>query len=141
VLPLQPDLVYQAAAKLTRNEVISSLGHGKIKHICDYADVLHCELNSKVADEYIESCRVKLGNFDNIAACRYSVPIYWDLGKVCARLVQDVTGNIFKNDKSIQMLNEVYGSWISDSISNFNSDFFYRPHDYIKECYLAGKIL
>lgn len=127
--------------KLTRHEVASSLGHGTMKHIYTYADVLHCEPISKVADEYIESCRLRTGNFDNIASCRYSVPSYWDIGKVYARLVQEVTENISENDKIIQTLNEVYGSWISDSISNFNSDFFYQPHDYIRECYLEGKIL
>ena len=127
--------------KLTRNEVVSSLGNDIIRHIYEYTDVLHCEPISKVADEYIESCRLKIGNFDNIAACRYSVPSYWDIGKVYARLIQDVTGKIYENDKIIQTLNEVYGSWISDSISNFNSDLFYQPHDYIRECYLEGKIL
>ena len=79
--------------KLSRNEVVSSLGLKTLRHIYDYSDVLHCEPISKVADEYIESCKLKTGNFDNITSCKYAVPSYWDIGKVYARLVQDVKGN------------------------------------------------
>ncbi len=55
-----------------------------IKHIYDFVDILHCELIAKVADEYIESCKLKTGNFDNIANCKYAVPSYWDIGRVYA---------------------------------------------------------
>ena len=127
--------------KLSRYKVVSSLGDKTLRHIYDYSDVLHCEPISRVAEEYIESCKLSTGNFDNVTACRYSVPSYWDIGKVYARLVQDVTEGVSEKDKIIIKLNEVYGSWISDSISNFNSDFFYQPHDYIRECYLEGEIL
>ena len=127
--------------KLTRYDVVSALGHDTIKHIYDFADVLHCEPIAKVADEYIEYCKLEIGKFDNIITCRYTVPSYWDIGKVYARLIQDVTGNISEKDKIIKNLNDIYSSWISNSISNFNSDFFYQPHDYIRECYLEGKIL
>ena len=127
--------------KLARNEVVSSLGHEAVKHIYDFADVLHCEPISKVADEYISLRQLGTGDFDNVATCKYAVPSYWDIGKVYARLIQEVSGNISDRKKIIQTLNEVYGSWISDSLSNFNSDFFYQPHDYIRECYFEGKIL
>ena len=36
---------------------------------------------------------------------------------------------------------EIYNSWISDAISNYNTDFYYQSRDYIRECYLAGKII
>ena len=127
--------------KLARNEVVSLLGHSTVKHIYEFADVFHCEPISKVADEYINLCQLGTSDFDNVATCKYSVPSYWDIGKVYARLIQDITGNISEKDKIIKTLNEIYASWISDSISNFNSDFFYQPHDYIRECYLEGKIL
>lgn len=127
--------------KLARNEVVSSLGQETVKHIYNFADVLHCEPISKVADEYINLHQLGTGDFDNVATCKYSVPSYWDIGKVYSRLIQDVVGNISDSKKIIQTLNEVYGSWINDSLSNFNSDFFYQPHDYIRECYFEGKIL
>ena len=127
--------------KLARSEVVSMLGQETIKRIYEFADLHHCEPISKVADEYINLCQLVTGNFDNVATCKYSVPSYWDIGKVYARLIQDVSWNISDREKIIQTLNEVYSSWISDSLSNFNSDFFYQPHDYIRECYFEGKIL
>ncbi|MBR1437126.1 MAG: hypothetical protein IJ587_01185 [Synergistaceae bacterium] len=127
--------------KLARNEVVSLLGQEAVKHIYGFADVLHSEPISKVADEYIDLRQVGTGNFDNVAACKYTVPSYWDIGKVYARLIQDVSGDISDKGKIIGTLKEVYGSWISDSLSNFNTDFFYQPHDYIRECYFEGKIL
>ena len=127
--------------RLPRNNVVSLLGHKTVKHIYEFADVLHCEPISKVADEYIDACKLKIGIFDNIKSCKYLVPSYWDIGRVYARLVQDVAGSISEKDKIIQTLYDVYNSWISDSISNFNSDFFYQPHDYIRECYFAGQVL
>ena len=127
--------------KLARSEVVSSLGQETVKHIYEFADVLHCEPISKVADEYINLHQLGTGNFDNVSVCKYIVPSYWDIGKVYACLIQDVSGNGSDRKKIIQTLNEVYGSWISDSLSNFNSDFYYQQHDYIRECYFEGKIL
>ena len=123
--------------KLKRSDVVSSMGLKTLRHIYDYADVLHCEPIAKVADEYIDICKLGTGNFDNVAACRYTVPSYWDIGKVYSRLIQDIA----ERDRYIETLGEVYGSWISDSISNFNTDFFYQPHDYLRECYLEGEVL
>ncbi len=126
--------------KLTRKDVVSSLGQNTIKHVYEFADMLHCEPISKVADEFVNLCHIETGNFDNVASCKYIVPSYWDIGKVYARLIQDIT-DVKENVSIIQTLNDVYNSWISNSISNFNSDFFYQPHDYIRECYLEGKVL
>lgn len=84
--------------KLTRSEVVSALGRNTIKHIYEFADILHCEPIAKVADDYIESCKLKTGNFDNIANCKYTVPSYWDIGRVYARLIQDVTVNTLEKD-------------------------------------------
>ncbi|MDD6763596.1 MAG: hypothetical protein PUD92_08245 [Clostridiales bacterium] len=44
-------------------------------------------------------------------------------------------------EDTIETLFEVYSSWISDSISNYNSDFFYHSMDYIRECYFADEVL
>ena len=53
--------------KLTRSEVVSSLGQETVKHIYEFADVLHCEPISKVADEYIGLHQLGTGDFDNVA--------------------------------------------------------------------------
>lgn len=98
--------------------------------------MLHCEPIEKTADEYINMCNIEIGTFDNVAKCKYEVPDYWTIGEVYERLIEDVM-----QDNVIDTLFQVYLSWISDSISNYNSDFFYQPRDYIRECYLAGTVI
>ncbi|MGN0182671.1 MAG: hypothetical protein ACI4DP_09745 [Candidatus Ornithomonoglobus sp.] len=122
--------------KQKRVDVVRMLGEKTIKRIYKYADVLHCEPIAKVADEFINLCNIPEGNYDNAAKCRYEVPDYWSIGKVYERLIEDVM-----EDDTVNTLFEVYYSWISDSISNYNSDFFYQPRDYIRECYFAGEVL
>lgn len=122
--------------KRKRNEVVQSLGMKTIRRIYRYADVLHCEPIAKTADEYINLCSIDAGDYDNAAKCRYEVPDYWAIGEVYARLIEDVMA-----DDAVTTLSEVYSSWISDCISNYNSDFFYQPRDYIRECYFAGSVI
>lgn len=122
--------------KQKRGEVVRLLGEKTVKRIYKYADVLHCEPIAKVADEFISLCNIPQGDYDNVAKCRYEVPDYWSIGKVYERLIEDVM-----TDDTVGTLIEVYSSWISDSISNYNTDFFYQSRDYIRECYLAGTVL
>ena len=81
-------------------------------------------------------CEIPEGSFDNVVSCKYEVPDYWAIGEVYERLIEDVC-----DDDVIAKLIEVYNSWIDREISNYNSDLFYQPRDYLRECYLAGKIL
>ena len=69
------------------------------------------------------------GDFDNVTACRYTVPDYWDIGEVYERLIEDVCGE------------EVYTSWMDAVISDYNTDFYYQSREYIYECYKEGKVL
>ena len=122
--------------KLTRSDVVDYLGTDNIKRIYSYADVLHCESIERVADEYINIANIPMGKFDNVSSCKYEVPDYWSIGEVYERHIEDVSEN-----NVVDTLLHVYRSWISDSISNYNSDFFYQPRDYIKECYLEGEVI
>lgn len=122
--------------KRKRSEVVSALGEKTLRRIYRYADVFHCEPIAKTADEFITSCSIAQGEFDNVARCKYEVPDYWTIGEVYERLIEDVCG-----DDVVRTLTEVYSSWIDDAISNYNSDFFYQPRDYIRECYLEGEVL
>ncbi len=74
------------------------------------------------------------GNFDNVKECRYTVPEYWDIGEVYARLIEDS----YKDENIIDGIWEVYHSWIDAQISDYNTDFYYQPRDYIAECYKEG---
>lgn len=119
-----------------RSDVVKQLGTD-VKQIYDYADVFHCEPIAKVADDFIKKDHITNGEYDNISVCRYLVPDYWDIGEVFARLIEDCCG---KKDV-IDGLKEVYSSWLTEEIMNFNSDLYYQPRDYIAECYRAGEIL
>lgn len=124
--------------KLTRQETVERLGRDSIEQIYEYADVLHCEPIGKVAWEFIQDQAIPCGNFDNESECRYEVPDYWTMGEVYERLIEDVTE---EERDIVSGVLQVYGSWIDEELSNYNSDFYYQPRDYIAACYKAGKIL
>lgn len=122
--------------KLKRSDVVNNLGKDVIRRIYNFADVFHCEPIAKVADDFITMCNIKSGDYDNVRECKYEVPDYWTIGEVYERLIEDIAEN-----DVIDALLEVYGSWISDAISNYNSDFFYQSRDYIRECYKEKQVI
>ena len=111
-----------------RSATVELLGRKIVSHIYANAGILHCEPIAKTAEKFIELTKIPQGVFDNVSLCKYDVPSYWTIGKVYSRLIEDVEeGDI------IDALFKVYTSPISDDISNYNSDFFYQPRDFIKE--------
>lgn len=124
--------------KMKRSEVVRILGEETIRQIYRYADVFHCEPIAKTADDFITNLNIPEGAFDNVASCRYEVPDYWTIGEVYERLIEDISGD--DEAHIVDRLMEVYTSWISDAISNYNTDFYYQPRDYISECYQEGKV-
>lgn len=113
------------------------LGKPTLERIYDYADVFHCEPIEKVAAELIAECGISEGDFDNAAECRYRIPDYWDIGEVYERLIEDC----YEEDKILEGLWQVYHSWISDEISDYNTDFYYQSREYLAACYREGEIL
>lgn len=124
--------------KMKRSDLVSFLGCKTVKRIYEYADILHCEPIEKTADDYITEMNIPQGDFDNVSACRYTVPSYWTIGEVYERLIEDVCGD--DTEHVVERLAEVYNSWIDKEISNYNTDFYYQSRDYIFECYKEGKI-
>ena len=122
--------------KLRRADVVKLLGTEVVRRIYQHADVLHSEPIEHVAREFVELSNIPVGDFDNITSCRYSIPDYWTIGEVYQRLIEDVA-----EGPTIDMLADVYASWLSDAISNYNTDLYYQPRDYLRECYRAGEIL
>lgn len=86
----------------------------------------------------IEDCHIPTGNYDNVSACRYTVPDYWTMGEVYERLIEDVCGE--DSDHVVDHLMEVYTSWIDDVLCNYNTDFYYQSREYIYECCKEGQI-
>mgnify|MGYP005761479093 FL=1 len=123
--------------KRTRKEVADYLGKDRIARIYEYADVFHCEPIEKVAAEFMEESGITKGDFDNVKECRYSVPDYWDIGEVYERLIEDS----YADEQIVDGIWEVYHSWIDAHISDYNTDFYYQPRDYIAACYKEGVVL
>ena len=125
--------------KNTRTDVVNRLGKEQISKIFELAGIYHCDNPERVCDDFIESAHIETGTFDNIADCGYAVPSYWDIGKVYKRLIKMVA-----EDKKIDVIDalfEVYNSFISPAIDDYNSSFYYENPLFIFECYKAKKIL
>ena len=123
--------------KNIRAVVVSYLGRGIVSRIYKYADVFHSDIIEKVADEFIERCHIENGDCDNVGKCKYIVLDYWDIGDVFARLIEDSYDG---QCDLIDLIIKIYNSWLAEAISNYNSDLYYQPRDYISECYKEGKI-
>ena len=78
--------------KLKRRDVVKALGVNGVQMILGHADVFHCEPIEKVSDDMQQHFGLPHGQFDNVAAARYAVPDVWTIGKVYARLIEDVSG-------------------------------------------------
>ena len=124
--------------KLRRGEVVKKLGRDNMSRIYRYAEVLHSDSIDRVADEYCDIAGIEEGDFDNVAVCRYEVPDRWAIAGVYERLIEDVMP---EGGDIVATLEEVYSSWISDAISDYNTDFFYQSRSYIAACYEAGEVL
>lgn len=122
--------------KNRRDDIVNCLG-SDLQRIYDYADVFHCEPMEKVADDFIQRNYIANGNYDNLAECKYTIPDYWDIGEVFARLIEDC----YEESNIISGTKEVYQSWLTDKILNFNSDLYYQSREYIALCYKEGEIL
>lgn len=125
--------------KNIRSEVVNKLGKDRINKIYELADVYHCDNIDAVSEDFINDANIVPGKFDNIAVCGYAVPSHWDIGKVYKRLIKMVA----KEEKIeiVDALIEVYNSFISFKIDDYNSSVYYENPNYIFECYKEQKML
>ena len=125
--------------KNIRSEVVNKLGKDRINKIYELADVYHCDNIDAVSEDFINDANIVPGKFDNIAICVYAVPSYWDIGKVYKRLIKMVA----KEEKIeiVDALIEVYNSFISSKIDDYNSSVYYENPNYIFECYKEQKMI
>ena len=75
--------------------------------------------------------------FDTITGCKYSVPSFMDIGKLYSIMIEDCA----KPGEEIQELLKIFSSFISDEISNFNTDLYYQNPDYLEWSYREVKLL
>ena len=122
-----------------RSVVVNALGKEKLQHIFELADVYHCENIDKLTFDLIKKHKIEERVFDNIAGAQYAIPTHWDIGKVYKRLIIDVSNK--QNKALIDALIEVYGSWLSRKIEDFNSSVYYESPEYLYASYVAGDVL
>ncbi len=109
-----------------------------IEKMYELAQIYHCENIDKVANVFIQKCNILQGNYDIISTTNDSIPTYFDIGKVYARLIVMINDN---EKEYIQTLMEVLTSWIIYKIDNYNSSMYYENLGYIYQCYLEGKVI
>ena len=122
-----------------RNVVVNAIGKEDLQHIFDLADIYHCENIDKLTFELTQKHKIANGIFDNISNAKYSIPTHWDIGKVYKRLIISI--NKEENKALIDTLWEVYNSWLSRKIEDFNSSVYYESPQYLFQSYLIGENL
>ena len=142
----QNDLFFLCAlidymARKTHNHrcvIVDALGRERLEHIFALADVYHSDNIDRVSDDFIAECRIPEGEFDNVAACHFTIPSHWDIGKVYKRLILMVARQ--NGEDVISALITVYHAWICAYLDDYNSSFYYENPQFIFECYQQGHV-
>lgn len=114
-------------ARKTKNkrvDIVNTLGQSVISKIYDLADIYHSDNIDRVSDDFIRDSHITEGTFDNVAAAKYAIPSYWDIGKVYKRLILGIAKE--KNMEIPDALFAAYNSFVSDKIDDYNSSFYYE---------------
>ena len=125
------------ATKNHRKDVVSRFTKEAIEHELEMADVNHCLSFEQVSDELIEQYSILDGEFDTVSDCRYTVPSVTAIGRVYQQLVLSVSDI----EHAAQGILDVFSSFISDAISDFNSSVYYSNPDYLLCSYQDGYLL
>ena len=120
-----------------RQDVIRHFSKADVERQLRLAEVNHCLSFEQVADELIEDYEISDGDFDTVKECRYEVPSFLSIGM----LYQELVLSTMKNEDAAQGIIDIFSSFISDEISDFNSNVYYTNPDYLRCSYLEGKML
>lgn len=120
-----------------RQDVIRHFSKADVERQLRLAEVNHCLSFEQVADELIEDYGISDGDFDTVKECRYDVPSFFSIGM----LYQELVLSTMKTEDAAQGIIDIFSSFISDEISDFNSNVYYTNPDYLRCSYLEGKML
>ena len=90
-----------------------------------------------MSDEVIERYKIPEGDFDTITECRYEVPSFMDIGTQYSILIEDCA----EPEREVDELIKIFSSFISDKISDFQTDIYYQNPSYLECSYRAGYLL
>lgn len=120
-----------------RRDVVKKFSKKDIEHQLKVAEVNHCLSYEQVSDEWIEQYGIVEGDYNNVKECKYTVPSVNAIGRVYQQLVIET----MEVNEEAQAIIDVFSSFISDEISNFNSNVYYSSPDYLKCSYEEGFLL
>ncbi len=120
-----------------RSAIVQAMQEKGIEHYLEYADVNHCLPFEQVSDEMIARYNIPIGTFDTVSECKYEVPTATAIGKVYQELALEES----KKMSVAKAILHVFSSFLSDAISNFNSDVYYQNSSYLQACYDSGALL
>lgn len=127
-------------ARQTKNKrgvIAEALGREGIEKQLYDAQVNHCLSFEQVSHEVIEQYEIAEGDFDTITDCSYTVPEFTDIGKLYSIMIEDCA----EPGKEVDELLKIFSSFISEEISDFNTDVYYQNPDYLECSYRAGYLL
>ncbi len=124
--------------KNRRGNVVNALGFQRLQKIYELADIYHSDNIDRVSDDFIAEAGIQKGDFDNVAAGKYSIPSHWDMGKVYKRLILGIARE--RDMDIIEALIDGYNSFVSEKIDDYNSSFYYDNPQNILNAYLYGEI-
>ena len=127
-------------ARVTQNKrgrITGILGKSGIEKLLYDAEVNHCLSFEQVSDEVIEQYGIPSGDFDTITDCKYTVPSFMDIGKLYSIMIEDCA----ESGKEVDELLKIFSSFISDKISDFQTDIYYQNPGYLECSYEAGYLL
>ena len=123
--------------KNRRGVIIKGLGkEGVEKQLYD-AEVNHCLTFEQVSEEVIKQYQIPSGDFDTITECKYTIPSYLDIGKLYSIMIEDCA----EPGQEVEELMKIFSSFISDKISDFQTDIYYQNPSYLECSYKAGYLL
>lgn len=127
-------------ARQTKNKrrvIVEALGKEGIEKQLYDAEVNHCLSFEQVSDELISQYQITDGDFDTITDCKYAVPSFMDIGKLYSIIIEDCA----KSGEETEELINIFSSFISDEISDFQTDVYYQNPSYLECSYKAGYLL
>lgn len=129
--------------KNRRGDVVAAMDDDCLNHQLDYADVNHSLPFERVSDELIAECGIKIGTFDTITGCKYSIPSETSIGRVYSTLIEDMMadGEGGSSSSTVDALRKVFGSFIVDEISDFANGVYCENPSYLRESFKAGRLL
>lgn len=127
-------------ARQTKNKrgvIARTLGKRGIEKQLIDAEVNHCLSFEQVSDEMIEQYNIPMGDFDTITDCKYTIPSFLDIGKLYSIMIEDCA----EPGKEVDELLKIFSSFISDKISEFQTDIYYQNPSYLECSYKEGYLL